>query len=298
MFSKRFILGSLCGAMAACLFATSSWAADLAEIKKRGEIRHIGIRYANFVTGAGDGLDVELMQGFAKRIGVSYKLVYSDFYSVIRDLLGKDVVRTGNEVMLVGDYPIKGDVISTGFTVLPWREAILLYSEPTLPSQVLLVAPADSELQPIQDGADLAADIASTRKAIGSKSVLVMERTCLDPTNYGLVDVGLDLKSYNKSANLNEMVPAMLNKEAELTLLDVPDAILDLRKWAGKIKILGPISDRQMLATAFPKDAPALRDEFNAYLSDIKASGAYDRLVDKYYPGIRRFFPEYFAKTN
>ena len=125
-----------------------------------------------------------------------------------------------------------------------------------------------------------------------------MERTCLDPTNYGLVNVGIDLKAYNKSANLNEMVPAMLNKEAELTLLDVPDAILDLRKWAGKIKILGPISGRQTLATAFPKDAPALRDEFNAYLSDIKAAGVYDRLVDKYYPGIRRFFPEYFAKTN
>ncbi|HEY8334346.1 MAG TPA: transporter substrate-binding domain-containing protein [Tardiphaga sp.] len=297
MFPKRFLFGSLSGAIA-FLLATSSWAADLEEIKQRGEIRHIGIRYANFVTGAGDGLDVELMQGFAKRIGVSYRLVYSDFYSVIRDLLGKDVVRKDDEVALVGDYPIKGDVISTGFTVLPWREAILLYSDPTLPSQVLLVAPAESELRPIEDGADLAADIASTRKAIGSKSVLVMERTCLDPTNYGLINVGLDLKSYNKSANLNEMVPAMLNKEAELTLLDVPDAILDLRKWAGKIKIIGPISDRQMLATAFPKDAPVLREAFNAYLSDIKASGVYDRLVDKYYPGIRRFFPEYFTKTN
>ncbi|HMJ25880.1 MAG TPA: hypothetical protein VK475_08635, partial [Pyrinomonadaceae bacterium] len=68
MFPKRFVLGSLSGAMA-FLFVTSSWAADLAEIKQRGEIRHIGIRYANFVTGAGDGLDVELMQGFAKRIG-------------------------------------------------------------------------------------------------------------------------------------------------------------------------------------------------------------------------------------
>jgi hypothetical protein len=297
MFPKRFVLGSLSGAMA-FLFVTSSWAADLAEIKQRGEIRHIGIRYANFVTGAGDGLDVELMQGFAKRIGVSYKLVYSDFYSVIRDLLGKDVVRQNDKVTLAGDYPIRGDVISAGFTVLPWREAILLYSEPTLPSQVLLVAPAESDLQPIKDGADLAIDIANTRKAIGSKSVLVMERTCLDPTNYGLVNVGIDLKSYNKSANLNEMVPAMLNNEAELTLLDVPDAILDLRKWAGKIKVLGPISDRQTLATAFPKDAPALRDEFNAYLRDLKFSGAYDRLVDKYYPGIRRFFPEYFAKTN
>jgi ABC-type amino acid transport substrate-binding protein len=297
MFSKRFVLASLSGALA-FLFVTSSWAADLAEIKKRGEIRHIGIRYANFVTGAGDGLDVELMQGFAKRIGVSYKLVYSDFYSVIRDLLGKDVLRKNGEVTLTGDYPIKGDVISTGFTVLPWREAILLYSDPTLPSQVLLVAPADSNLQPIEGSSDLATDIAKTRMAIGSKSVLVMERTCLDPANYGLVNVGIDLKAYNKSTNLNEMVPAMLNEEAELTLLDVPDAILDLRKWAGRIKVLGPISGPQMLATAFPKDAPALRDEFNAYLSDIKTSGVYDRLVDKYYPGIRRFFPEFFAKTN
>jgi ABC-type amino acid transport substrate-binding protein len=297
MLSKRFVLASLSGVIA-LLFATASWAADLAEIRQRGEIRHIGIRYANFVTGAGDGFDVELMQGFAKRIGVSYKLVYSDFYSVIRDLLGKDVARKDGKITLTGDYPIKGDVISTGFTMLPWREAILLYSDPVLPSQVLLVAPAESDLQPIEDGADLAADIAKTRKAIGTRSVLVMERTCLDPTNYGLVNVGLDLKSYNKSANLNEMVPAMLNKEAELTLLDVPDAILDLRKWAGKIKILGPISGPQMLATAFPKDAPDLRDEFNAYLRDIKASGVYDRLVDKYYPGIRRFFPEFFAKTG
>lgn len=294
---KRFVVGPLSGVMI-CLLANSSWGADLAEIKARGEIRHIGIRYANFVTGAGDGLDVELMQGFAKRIGVKYKLVYSDFYSVIRDLLGKDVVRKNGEVTLTGDYPIKGDVISTGFTMLPWREAILLYSDPVLPSQVLLVAPAESELQPIEDGADLAADIAKTRKEIGTKSLLVMERTCLDPTNYGLDHVGLDLKSYNKSSNLNEMVPAMLNKEAELTLLDVPDAILDLRKWAGRIKILGPISEQQMLATAFPKDSPQLRAEFNAYLRDIKASGEYDRLVDKYYPGIRRFFPEFFAKTG
>jgi ABC-type amino acid transport substrate-binding protein len=297
MFWKRFVIAPLSGAII-CLLTTSSWATDLAEIKARGEIRHIGIRYANFVTGAGDGLDVELMQGFAKRIGVSYKLVYSDFYSVIRDLLGKDVVRKDGQVTLTGDYPIKGDVISTGFTMLPWREAILLYSDPVLPSQVLLVAPAESELQPIDDGADLAADIAKTRKAIGTRSVLVMERTCLDPTNYGLDNVGLDLKKYSKSANLNEMVPAMLNKEAELTLLDVPDAILDLRKWAGRIKILGPISEQQMLATAFPKDAPQLRAEFNAYLRDLKASGAYDRLVDKYYPGIRRFFPEFFAKTG
>lgn len=273
-------------------------AADLAEIKARGELRHLGIRYANFVTGAGDGFEVELAQGFARHIGVRYALVYSDFYNVIRDLLGQDVERKGANVFLTGSFPVKGDMIATGFTILPWREAVLLYSMPTFPSQVLLVAPAQSPLQPIKGSKDLVADIKETKALIGKKSLLVMERTCLDPSNYGLKGIGLDLRGYTKSTNLNEMIPALNNREADLTLLDVPNAILDLQKWAGQIKILGPISGHQDLAAAFSKDAPMLRDAFNAYLLQMKADGSYDRLVDKYYPGIRRYFPEFFASRD
>ena len=289
-------LFALITSAALLLTGSPAIAADLQDIKARGELRHLGIRYANFVTGSGDGFDVELVQGFAKHIGVKYTLVYSDFYSVIRDLLGKDVVRKGKEISLAGDFPVKGDIIATGFTVLPWREAVLLYSKPTFPSQVLLVARAESPFSPIPGSRDLNADIDLTKKLIGKNSLLVMEKTCLDPSNYGLKGVGLDLRSYTKSTNLNEMVPALLNKEAELTLLDVPDAILDLKKWAGKIKVLGPISEHQDLAAAFPKDAPKLRDAFDEYLRKIKADGTYDKLVDKYYPGIRRYFPEFFAK--
>ena len=282
------------------LFAISAtslgWAADLKEIQARGELRHIGIRYANFVTGAGDGFDVEMTQGFAKHIGVKYTLVYSDFYNVIRDLLGKDVVRKGSEVTLTGDFPVKGDMIATGFTMLPWREAVVLFSKPTFTSQVLLIARADSAFTPIKGSKDLSKDITETKRIIGKNSLLVMERTCLDPANYGLKNTGIDLKAYTKSTNLNEMVPALLNKEAELSLLDVPDAILDLKKWAGQIKVIGPVSEHQDLAAAFPKDAPELRKAFDEYLVKIKADGTYDKLVDKYYPGIRRYFPEFFAK--
>jgi glutamine transport system substrate-binding protein len=278
--------------------AAGTKAADLNEIKAKGELRHIGIRYANFVTGDGDGFDVELMQGFAKHVGVKYQLVYSDFYNVIRDLTGKDVVRNGTEVTLAGEFPVRGDVISTGFTKLPWREAILLYSEPTFPSQVLLIAPAKSQLEPVRPQASLDEDIKATKALIGRNSLLVMERTCLDPAGYNLKGTGLDLKSYTKSTNISEMVPATLAGEADLTLLDVPDALLDLKKWAGQIKVLGPISPKQQLATAFPKESPMLRDEFNRYLKSIKANGRYDELVDKYYPGIRRYFPEFFSAAN
>jgi hypothetical protein len=63
----------LCGFLT-MVVASQAWAADLKEIQARGEIRHLGIRYANFVTGDGDGFDVELVKGFAKHIGVKYQL--------------------------------------------------------------------------------------------------------------------------------------------------------------------------------------------------------------------------------
>lgn len=283
-------------ALLLALLLSAPAAADLQEIRERGELRHLGIRYANFVTGSGDGFDVELVQGFARHIGVRYTLVYSDFYNVIRDLLGKDVVRNGHAVSLAGNFPVKGDMIATGFTVLPWREAVLLYSKPTFPSQVMLVARADSTFKPIKGSDNLGSDIVETKRLIGRHSLLVMEKTCLDPANYGLRAEAYDLRRYTKSMNLNEMVPALLNREAELTLLDVPDAILDLRRWAGQIKILGPISEHQDLAAAFPRESPELRKAFDEYLAKIRADGSYDKLVDKYYPGIRRYFPEFFAR--
>ncbi len=283
---------------ALALAATSVVAADLAEIRARGELRHLGIRYANFVTGAGDGFEVELIQGFARHIGVRYTLVPTDFANVIRDLLGQDVVRKGEQVLLRGRHPVKGDLIATGFTMLPWREKVLLYSAPTFPSQVLLVARAEAPQQPIKGSDDLASDIAQTKALIGRRSLLVMERTCLDPANYGLKGKGIDLRAYTRSTNLNEMVPALLNGDADFTLLDVPDAILDLQKWAGRIKVIGPVSEEQQLGTAFPRSSPELRKAFDDYLLRIKADGSYDKLVDKYFPGIRRYFPAFFARKG
>jgi glutamine transport system substrate-binding protein len=286
--------------LAACwllLCAPPAPAADLDEIQARGELRHLGIRYANFVTGAGDGFDVELVRGFARHIGVDYRLVQSDFYRVMRDLLGKEVVRDGDAVRLEGEHPVRGDMIAAGFTVLPWRDAVLRFSDPTFPSQVMLIARADSPLRPIPGSDDLAADIRATKALIGSRSLLVMEKTCLDPANYGLRGRGIELRAYTRSTNINEMVPALLALDADLSLLDVPDLMIDMQKWPGKFKVIGPISKVQSLAAAFPKDAPALRDAFNAYLRRLRADGGYDRLVDKYYPAARRWFPDFFAAS-
>jgi ABC-type amino acid transport substrate-binding protein len=44
--------------------------------------------------------------------------------------------------------------------------------------------------------------------------------------------------------------------------------------------------------------SPQLRDAFNTYLKQIRADGTYDTLVRKYYPGIQRYFPEFFARKK
>jgi ABC-type amino acid transport substrate-binding protein len=82
---RRLLLPVL---MSLCLLG-SALAADLQEIKEKGVIRHLGIPYANFVTGSGDGLDVELVKLFAQDLGVRYEYVEASWESVIGDLTGK-----------------------------------------------------------------------------------------------------------------------------------------------------------------------------------------------------------------
>jgi ABC-type amino acid transport substrate-binding protein len=59
-----------------------------------------------------------------------------------------------------------------------------------------------------------------------------------------------------------------------------------------------PLSEHQELAAAFAKSSPALRAAFDDYLRTIRTDGSYDKLVNRYYPGIRRYFPAFFARSQ
>ncbi|MCU0934679.1 MAG: transporter substrate-binding domain-containing protein [Gammaproteobacteria bacterium] len=279
----------------ACL-CSPAVADDLADMRERGVLRHLGIPYAGFVTGSGDGLDVELMQRFARYLGVRYEYVETDWKRVIGDLTGKQVRVSGEEVEVVGDVPVRGDVIANGLTVLPWRQKLVRFSEPTFPSGVWLVAHAESRLSPIASSGSKATDIEAVRARLRGTSVLVMEKTCLDPKLYQLDGQGLDLRYYTRSTNLNEMVPAVLNGDAETSLLDVPDALVALERWPGSIKIIGPVSGDQQMAVAFRPESGRLREAFNAFYRDLRRDGIYAELVRKYYPSVFQFFPAFFAE--
>jgi ABC-type amino acid transport substrate-binding protein len=267
---------------------------DLPEIRQDGVLRHLGIPYANFVTGAGDGMDVEIIQLFARRLELKYEYVKTDWGTVVEDLLGKKVKAVGTTVEYGATVPVRGDLIANGFTLLPWRQQALAFSDPTFPSQIWLIARADSKIRPIKPTGDIDKDIAASRQLMKGTTVLALEKTCLDPKLYDLQETGANVVLFG--GKLNEIAPALLKNEAELTILDVPDALVALEKWPGNIKIIGPVSRPQEMAVAFPPDAPQLRAAFNEFLTAIRADGTYDRIVKAYYPTASYYFPGFFKK--
>ena len=273
----------------------TAFAQDLDEVRKRGVLRHLGVPYANFVTGSGDGFDVELMQLFAKELGVRYEYVQTNWNDVIGDLTGKEI-RYKPSVQELGPRPIRGDVIANGMTILPPRVKLLDFSDPTFPSAVWLLARPDVPVAPIKPSGSREQDIKLTKARMSLGTTFVMDNSCLDPTLYDLEGKGFKLKRFTGSTNINDVVPAMLKRESDMTLLDVPDVLVALELWPGQIKVIGPISEEQRMAAGFRKDSPELRKAFNTFLARAKADGTYMRLVKKYFRVAPRYLPEFFRE--
>jgi ABC-type amino acid transport substrate-binding protein len=272
----------------------NSHAQDLPQVLESGVLRHLGIPYANFVTGSGDGLDVELMQGFAVHLGVRYQFVETSWAQVFGDLTGRHARRGEQGAEWLDEAPVKGDLIANGMTVLPWRQDVVDFSKPTFPSSVWLIARAESNLLPITPSGSLESDILRVKNSLNGHSVLALESTCLDPALYRMSETKAEVRLPQKKLKLNEMAPAILNQEAESTLLDVPDALIALEKWPGQLKVIGPISTNQVMGVGFRKDSPQLREAFNRYLANIWKDGSYKKMVEEYYPAVFLYYAEFF----
>lgn len=279
-----------------------SYARDLAEIQAEGVLRHIGIPYANFITVYKEknkvipgGLDVELMKGFAEYLGVKYEFIEANWSTAFTLLNGTTALSSNQQL---DSKKFQGDVIANGATVLPWRMKIIDFSIDYFPSAVWLMARLDSDLIPITPTGSITQDIQLVKKLIKNHDVLALKKTCLDPDLYDLYDSEANIILPKVERKLNEMIPAIIKNDAESTLIDVPDALIALDQWAGHIKVIGPISENQVMAAGFRKSSPKLRESFNQYLLILKENGEYIRLVKKYYPSVFNFYPEYFLNEK
>jgi ABC-type amino acid transport substrate-binding protein len=283
---RTFVLAFITTAIG-CMLASQTQA-DLTQIKQAGVLRHLGIPYSNFVTGDGDGLDVEILKMYAAAIGVQYRHVPTTWESVISDLSGKTIIPRGDEVEILGKAPVKGDIIGNGLTVLPWRKKVIHFSSPYFPSAIWVVAGANSDLKPIKPSGDHAQDVIFTKRLLEGRQLLGIRDTCLDPDLYNLPGC---IPRYKDGLQLNDLPGAIIKGEYELTLQDAPDALLALVNYPGKVKVIGPITEEQVMAFGISQDSPELLESFNAFLGKLRDSGKLKDLIVKYYPLIVDYFP-------
>lgn len=227
-------------------------------------------------------------------LGVSYRFVETDWPEALGDLTGRRVSPRVPDPERASGMPIRGDVVATGMTVLPWRVRSVAFSKPVFPTQVWVVARADSPVAPIRPSGRLHDDIAAVRKLLAGRSVLGVADTCLDPSLYDLVAAGA--RPFLRHLRLDEVGPALIQGEGDLALLDVADAMVGLQRYPGKIKVIGPVSMPQSMAVAFRRDSPRLREEFEAFLAEARRDGTYDALIAAYFPEAPVYFREFFAK--
>ena len=252
--------------------------------------------YVSFVTGLGDGFSVDLIKGFCRELGVRYKYVRTTWDTVIQDLVGKKIEVIGNDVNVLGPAPVRGDVIANGLTKLPWREHLIAFSDPVFPTQVWLMAPANSSFKPIESTGSVEKDIEAVKAQLKGKTVLGKRGTCIDGALYGIEEAGATFIHYD--GNLNELIPLVLSGKADATLLDESDALVGLVKWPGEIKVIGPVSPIQVMGVGFTKNATKLKMRFNEYLKEIKRDGRYMKLIKKYYPLAPVYFPDFFKDVK
>jgi ABC-type amino acid transport substrate-binding protein len=297
MSEKGFIepaLAWLCSIVLLWLLCAPAAGADLADIKRRGVLRHLGVPYAKFVTGSGDGFDADLIKLFARHLGVEYVYVKTSWQDVFGDLTGKKTAFVCNKAEVSGKVPVRGDIIANGLTILPWRKEIIDYSLPTFPTGVWLLARADLPLKPIKSSGDTQKDVRRVKRMLRGHTVFAAEGTCLDPHLSGLHETGARFLPLNRGPH--EIVPALIRNEAQTSLIDMPHALIALRKWGGKVKVIGPVSPMQEMACGFAKTSPHLRQAFNDFFVQIKKDGTYVRLVKTYYPDIFYYYPAFFEK--
>ena len=290
MTSRTVVVACVAAAFAA--LCPRPAAADLDAVKAEGVLRHVGMPYANFVTGSGDGLDIELIQMFAGKLGVRYQFVQADWTTAIPAVCGREVKVQDGRVELGNQTPVRGDVLAGGLTILQWRRECVDYSIPTFPTQVWLITRADSKLTPVQPSGDVEKDIAAVKAQLGATSVMGKPNTCLDPQLYDLSACAKNVVIF--PGKLNDIAPAVLRNDADAAILDVPDALIAMEKWPGRIKVIGPISPPQHMAVAFAKSSPALRKAFDEFMVELYEDGTYKQLVARYYPAIVRFYPDFF----
>lgn len=249
---------SSAAASAAASTASTASAASTSvdKIKAAGEIvMSTNAEFEPFEYKDGDkitGIDAEIAQKIADKLGVKLKINDMDFTTLITDL------QSG-----------KSNFVAAGMTVDEDRKKNVDFSDTYFDaSQAIIVA----------KGSDIKARADLNGKKVGVQQGTTGDKYCTNEKGENDIKVGT-VKRYSKAV---DAVTDLLNGKVDAVVIDDFPANKFVEKNPDKIAKLSESLTVEKYAIAIQKGDEALQKVINEVLGDMKKSGDLDKLIEKY----------------
>lgn len=199
------------------------------------------------------GIDPEIAQAIADKLGCELKIVDMDFNSLIA------AVQAG-----------KADFAMAGMTVNEERLQMVNFSESYATGVQAVIVKEDSPITSVDD-----------LKAEGANNKIGVQVTTTGDL-YVTDDIeAAGLGTVERYRNGNEAVMALVNGKIDCVVIDIEPAKAYVAANAG-LKILETTYAEEDYAACFAKENTELLDKFNAALKDLKEDGTIDAIIGKY----------------
>ena len=241
---------------------TTSGASAVEAIKEKGEI--VMLTNAAFPPfeyladdGSVPGVDADIAQAVADKLGVELKIVDMDFDSIVNSL------KAG-----------KGDFAAAGMTITEERLKQVDFSDEYVTSSQMVVVRADSDLEGDKDALDT---------ALSGKNIAVQAGTTGDWYAGGDETTGSTIKNANvlqyKSAT--EAALHLANGKADAIIIDQKPAEAIVAANDGKLKVLDTKLTDEQYAFAVQKNQEDLLAVINEVVAEYKGDKV-DELITKH----------------
>jgi len=219
-----------------------------------GIVSDIGMPHTIVQNGELIGLDVELGRRFAAYLGREYVPIDMPFGSLIAALSTRKV-----------------DLITSGIMITQERQKQIDFSEPYFKSGVSLIAMKNN----IARAAAVTGSIMTTANDLADKKIGIFTGTVHDAFIAKKYPQAKILR-YESTADL---IMSVKTDKVDAVMLDLITGRL-LLKHNPELALLTDDIFNTPLGVGFSKKNPALRDEFNAFLKEIRQDGTY-AVMDK-----------------
>lgn len=217
------------------------------------------------------GYQFELLQELTKYLGVELELV-----------IEKSPQR-GIEMLNDGEI----DLIAMGLTITNERKEKILFTEPIMTSEQVLVQRLPDGFQKMRTLDEIESHLIRNQIYLADRTVYVQTGTIFSARLKTLADeIGDTIQIMEEEKDVEELIQAVASGEIDFTIADKHIALVNARYY-DNLDVKTPISFPQRIAWAVQPGQYGLVDTINAWLDEFNKSLLSRLLYNKYFENLR-----------